>query len=330
MEEERRLSEDQAQLEQARKYAGEQKRLKQEREEAAKQEAREAERQQSETADPAVQEQSRREQRAAEQARLEEEARLAAERVRQAQQEKERREAEIKARQEQLRREEQESVERKSFDLGSQPPPQQREPEQVSPPVAPALAAKRPRIEPLSTPAPATKVPSSRQPESSALNLAFSKYLVMGAVIVVALALIVFLMAHKSGPQNPTQSKVAESNKPAETAAIQQSQNQAPAATNPTESAPSAALPPAAAPTNAPNQDAAKAKGSPAANDKELAKANNPAIGAPPSAGQCGQCLKDRCGFQSRSPFARCIARNADVRDSAKVSSAGTLGACPR
>ncbi len=284
LEEDRRLAEEQAQLEEGRKHA-EQSRLKKEREAAAEQAAREQEQQQSESEIRAHQEQSRREQRAAEQARLEEEAQQAAERVRLAQQEKDRREAEIKARQEQLRREEQESVERKSMVLDSEPEPkatkQESHPGGSSPggppaaePARPAVAAKPvPASVPIK-PAPVAKVTPPRQPQATGLNLTSPKYLTGGAILVVALGIVAFVLTHRGGPEKPSESKVAES-KSAETAAVQQPQP--PAATSPSEPAPSSASPSAAAPSSASSHDAAKEKTTPAATAKELAKSKSPA-----------------------------------------------------
>jgi TonB family protein len=292
LEDDRRLAEDQAQLEQVRKNAAEQARLKKERETAA-QAAREQEQQRTEAEARASQEQSRREQRAAEQARLEEETRLAAERVRLAQQEKDRREAEIKARQEQLRREEQESVERKSMVLDPEPEPEP-EPEReatkqelqrgksspsgapTAEPARPAVAVKpaAPSVPITSTPTPAAKVPPPQQPQATGANLTSPKYLTGGAILVVALGIIVFVLTHRGGPEKPSESKVAES-KASETTVVQQPQP--PAATSPSEPAPSSASPSAAAPSSASSQDAAKEKTTPAATAKELAKSKSPA-----------------------------------------------------
>jgi TonB family protein len=246
--------------------------------------------QQSEAEDHASQEQSRREQRAAEQARLEAEARLAAERVRLAQQEKERREAEIKARQEQLRREEQESVERKGLVLEPEPkaslkmpeaqplPPQITISEPPAPESVPIAAVAKPMARPVAidrprSAEPETRVPPPRQPLSSAPNFASPKYLAGGAAIVVALALVIFLLVHRSGTHAPSDSKVAE-NTSAETAAIQPAGPQTASGISPSE--PAQAFP-SAAPASTPDQDKAKAETSPAATGNDLAKVKNQA-----------------------------------------------------
>ena len=292
LEDERRLADEQAQLEEARKYAAEKARLKKEREAAAEQAAREQqEPQRSEADERARQEQLRREQRAAEQARLEEEARLAAERVRLAQQEQERREAEIKARQEQLRREEQESVERKSVVLGSEPEPMreaakpQSQPDKSAPSDAPAAQPTRPevtpkpvaaraRIEP--SPAPVTKVTPPPQPPATGLNLTSPKYLAGGAILVIVLGVIVFLLTHRAGPEKAPESAATQSTA-SEPATVQQPQTQTPTQ----QAAPPPSETQSAAPVSAAKQDQAKENPKPSGTDKDLAKAKE--LAPPPA-----------------------------------------------
>lgn len=288
LEAERQLADEQAQLEEARKYAIEQARLKKEREAAAERAAQEhAQRTESEAR--ASQEQSRREQRAAEQARLEEEARLAAERMRLAQQEKERREAEIKARQAQLRREEQESIERKSLILDAERPAEresdkrQPQPEKIRPgaaPVPPAAAQRRAQesVHAEATPsvAPEHAVPRPRPALGTGVSLTSPKYLAGGAALIVVLGLIIFLVAHRSGPEKPADSKAAE-NKAAESSSVQQAQPPRSADKAPESASSSQPGQSPAIPATAPNQSQGNDKTKPAAPDKDLGKAKNPA-----------------------------------------------------
>lgn len=228
-------------------------------------EAEEKAQQQREAEDRAVQEHSRREQRAAEQARLAEEARVAAERVRMAQEEKERREAEIQARQEQLRREEQESIERKSWTPEALPPAEQRELERVV-----SQPAKHEGNQPAPVVVPVAKITSPKPQQGTGVNLTSPKYLAGGAAAILALAFILFLVVHRGGPQQPTESKVEEkSSEPAG----QQPQAQMPAASNLPEPVPPSASSSSTAPTSAAGQD--KEKTNPAVVDKQAAKAKN-------------------------------------------------------
>lgn len=279
LEEGHRLAEQQAQLEEARKYAVEQSRLKRVQEAATEQAARELVQHQTEAELRARPEQPRREQRAAEQARLEEEARLAAERVRLAQQEQERREAEIKARQEQLRREEQESVERKSLVLEAEPKPKpaaakpqslavERSTSPVQDPVQPAVP--RMPVTPRS-PSPGAvheaRGTPPQQPPATGLSLASPKYLAAGAALVVVLGLILFLLAHRGGPEKAHQSQVAE------TAAVQQPQPQAPTDKTASNSGSSPAA--SAGPASGSSQEPSKAETKAGGDAKVPANANN-------------------------------------------------------
>jgi protein TonB len=103
------------------------------------------------------------------------------------------------------------------------------------------------------------------------VNLTSPKYLTAGAILVVALAIIAFVLTHR-GPEKAAESKVAES-KSAQVAAGQQPQPVAPAENNPAEPASLPASQSAAAPANTPKQDAVKENPKPAATDKDLAKA---------------------------------------------------------
>ncbi len=240
------------------------------------------EQQTTEAEERAGHEHSRREQRAAEQAQLAEEARLAAERVRLAQVEKERREAEIKARQEQLRREEQESVERKSLNLDAEPQAKReptfreilpgkaspsRPPEQANPAVELRRPAAEAHAAPLPTASPLERVPSPQTRPAAGRNLASPKYLVGGAVLVAVLGLVIFMLAHRNGPQKPPDNAAAES-KSAEAAPVHPApvQNPPPGSTS---------RPPSSdAAVSVSKQDQAKGSGTPAPNNNGLATAN--------------------------------------------------------
>ncbi len=217
LEEERKLAVEQAELEKARKLAAERARLEEQRRAAAQKAAREHEQQRHDAEGRAGDEKQRREQRAAEQARLEEEARQAVERARLAQEEQERLAAEIRVRQEQLRREQQESVERRSMDLGRLEEQQQEFENKRR--VAAKAAAKAP-----------LPGEASRATPGSAASLSFlgnkrnALYLAGAAILLVVIAVTSYLFLRRGNPETPAEAKSAET-----TSATQAPQAQTPA-----------------------------------------------------------------------------------------------------
>ena len=297
LEEERKLAAEQAELEAARQIASEKARHEQQEQERKEAEAEKArreqerraqaekarleqeERERGEAETKATQEQLRREQRAAEQARLEEEARRAAEAARLAQEEQTRREAEIKARQEKLRREEQESVERKSLGL------ERLEREQGEREAAKqARLAEQARLEEERRHATEQRARLAQVPEvqitpppgtTQPIPWTSPKYLAGGAILLVALGLLVFIATRRGGHENAPQTNATQ-NQPAEAASAQPQQPQTQASN---QQSPAYTTPPATQPAvseeAATKQEQGNTKTRPAASDKELAKLKN-------------------------------------------------------
>jgi TonB family protein len=170
---------------------------------------------------------SRREQRAVEQARLEEEARRAAERARLAQEEQERKAAEIRARQEQLRREQQESVERAKFDMALEAEPSEEVAvEQVVVEVERIEPARRPLRDQFPAAATKARVTPSSKPPVVGGGFGSPKYLAGGAIAIVAVAVVAFVLVHRGGTGKAPE-YTARENQAAQSAAPRQAQPQA-------------------------------------------------------------------------------------------------------